>query len=332
LSRAAPGAVNRRVQMAPDGIHGRVVDRWGRPVEGATVEFVLPFRVSSVWAGAPEPRPARWLATEPPTHVTHTDGEGRFTLALQRGWNTSVVAWDPELGTAQCTGVRGDEPRNLGVLRLEERGVIAGRIVYPDGRPVRFLKYQLVSHVIEPPGELSLPFVEAIHRTRHGGVLRVAGRTDAEGRFRGVGLTPGEYSLDYGIWSTSHGSWRNSHQPISTGDKFVRAELDGARILVRVEDAQGRSCTGSRVCRVVALPDGWTAWERRSLFTLADFELFDTDSPTVALETGLAEFWAVRGTTYLLGAKRGEHESEILRVAFPLNLHELEVALELPLR
>lgn len=328
LSSAAPGALDGAGELEPTEIRGRVVDRSGRPVEGARVELVLrpQLRRFSLTLAS------RADTSERPPNVTRTDREGRFTLPLQRSGLTSVVAWDPELGTAERTSVRADVPRHLGLLRLEERGVIAGRIVYPDGRPARFLEYELVSHVIDPPDGHGFSLVEFGHRAKHGGVQRVRGRTDAEGRFRSVGLTPGEYTLGYGVSHTSHSHWLGYLYPISTSDVAVRAELDQARLLVRVEDPDGRPCTGSLVRKEYLIPDVDAAWARTSRFVDFDDEPWGTDTPVISPDTGLADLWAAPGYTYLVSAELGEQESEPLRVDFPPNLYELEVALELPVR
>lgn len=219
------------------------------------------------------------------------------------------------------------QPAELGDIRLSERGVLAGRIVTPDDRPARYLRLHARSYRLRSPDGI---FNRAMGPERQG-LLEQVGETDEAGRFRFVGLAPGEYWLELGA-DDEHGfpdlapEGVESLEHFFTGDVAIHGVFQTPRILAWIEGGQGTR----------GLLIGGEDGRSRDLIT--------------ADSRGLAQLLAEPGRVYSLTAHRvgvrgpgkgvfvrievrvDPAGSETLEVGVPTGRFELEVRLTLPPR
>jgi carboxypeptidase family protein len=200
------------------GIEGRVTDRRGGPIEGATVR-VLP---------APEDfAMARFFQ---PSEESRTGPEGKFRVqGLRRGSRYNLRVEHPAYVATTAPGVQPpmEEPIRI---EMEEAHSLAGRVTGPQGEPV--------AHAA----------LSRVEEMRHGsGMSRsssMLGETDSDGRFRVTGLPSGLLLVE--VKAETYASRRETLQMPENGD-LERVEIvlqRGLFLDVRVLDSKGRAQRG----------------------------------------------------------------------------------------
>ncbi|MHB1560695.1 MAG: sigma-70 family RNA polymerase sigma factor [Isosphaeraceae bacterium] len=152
-------------------VEGSVVDRQGRPVEGAVMTAdLLDHPTNGLFS--------ELNAMEPLIDSVPTDRQGRFAMRLPREVKVLLRAVHPRLAS-NGRWVEPDHDR-LAPVDLRPAGSIAGRVVEAGtGRPV-------------PGAIVGAQYIERIER-----IIGAWGdaRADAQGRFLIGGLEPGVYNL-----------------------------------------------------------------------------------------------------------------------------------------
>jgi RNA polymerase sigma factor (sigma-70 family) len=198
--------------FAPASLGGRVVDQEGRPIPRACVHFEGGDRGRNRMSLAPSPA----VDTYTTRLERRVDDLGRFS-ATDLGPGTYYLS-------AVCPGLVDSAQTSL-VLREGERrdgvelvldvgtaeGVIAGRVVDPDGAPVAGIDVESSQR-----GDL-----RADRPPRRAGM-----RTRSDGSFRLEGLTPGLHDLEAVPWAFDEGNLCPTRiEGISTGSLDVVLEL-----------------------------------------------------------------------------------------------------------
>jgi protocatechuate 3,4-dioxygenase beta subunit len=216
-SAARPGLETGRGRIV-----GRITDAQRQPVAGATVA-VRPHA-----DGGP---------TTPPAASGETDADGNFALERlgEAGYLLVVSAPGRIPVSRRVSG--GAEPLEL---TLEVEQTLAGRVVAGDA---------------EEPVVGIMVFARPFDSPQAGAPHMAA--TDEEGRFRIIGVAPGEYLLTYGPGGTANGIdlVTGRHGPVASGaeDILVRAER-GRPIRGTVRDRDGLALPGGFA--VFALREG----------------------------------------------------------------------------
>lgn len=158
---------------------GEVIDAHGRPVAGARVELVPgAFRpdlmpgISSIFSKVEGISPSE----TPLNRIALTDGKGRFRIADAEPGTYCLCVTHPEYKEGVLPGVTVDRKdlNRAGRVMLEKGGTLSCTVYGPDGTA---LAGRLVSVTGLDPKSFALA------------------RTDGEGRFRMVHMTPGSYEL-----------------------------------------------------------------------------------------------------------------------------------------
>ena len=208
-----------------------------------------------------------------------TDWDGCFSMALPGDRGQWLLACAPGRGVAgpRYVEVPHAGGLDLGEWALEPFGVIAGRLVLPDGSPVRDAEVQAFPGSLAGATEEELSeFVDLLYPTGHDmrpgpftrrfaphatweerklelssgfpldgpmeGFPYGSVQTEPDGRFRIEGLVPGSYFL----WSDGENCLAEDLEepvprtPCRTGDLDVTVTLPFYWVEIRVRDARGR--------------------------------------------------------------------------------------------
>ena len=201
-------------------VSGQVVDRHGRPVPDAQIEWVV--------SGTGRERPVR---------CGRSDADGRFAVtavpkraylgARKRGFTTSLYAWAHTSGASLT-------------LRLDSPGgVVAGRVVDAEGDPVPR------ATVIVGGGNERFANAMSVEYGRSLRELSCAASTDAEGRFEVVGVPVGDrpassQRIGVGVWEG-----RTTVHARAVATVFIKLRAP-ARIRAHVRDTTARPVQGAR--------------------------------------------------------------------------------------
>jgi RNA polymerase sigma factor (sigma-70 family) len=200
-------------------VRGRVRDIRGQPVPWARV---------TLCAGTNAPMP----------HTT-TDVDGRYRLPVERSGPHRIVARQDRFGTGAVAlplVVGRDAWAEDLVVRGE--GVLAGRVVHPDGSPAPFLPVEARS-----PGTSAETEVACDAETP--GLASASILTDAQGRFRFEGLRQGSYEV-----APCDGPPAEEEPPRdrhATGEEDVVVVCDHGRLMIRVRDQDGHPVRGAYI-------------------------------------------------------------------------------------
>jgi len=275
--RAGPDAAAGEQRVA-----GQVVDGAGAPVPGATVTL-----------GAGRGRgPLGWALL--PFPVT-TDGDGRFAF----GEVPETTSW-AQARTADAlsdpTGVHAGQTD--AVLVVKPGGVLAGRVLYTDGRPAPTfaLKVSRVRRWSE-----SLPVTLSV--------------TDPEGRWELRGLRSGGYFLEAAAPGAAASLPVRVELPAGPGrvERDIRLRR-GHRLVGVVRDARTRAPVPHAEVALEASPAEDAVVARSDVFTAEDGR-FELDGLPEAPATLTVEAEGYNRKLVTLPAARGE--AEVLLRAIP---------------
>ena len=206
---------------------GRVVDEDGRPIENALVQLAPP----PDGRGLGEAERITLYAT-----LTLTGANGRFLLEGLRADELHLLASAPDfLRWTATQSVPAGAPLELGDIVLQRGGLLAGRVIGPDHRPVPH-----ASLVVRGAMALNMFRGEdadapAMHfRMRINNVDDIRRTTDAHGRFEVRALDLPEYMLYAG--ATGFDATRGGPYPVGTTEIELRLGPE-ASILLRVLDS-----------------------------------------------------------------------------------------------
>lgn len=237
--------------VAPAGltVNGLVVDADDRPVAGAEVGLV-DFNSSN------------------PATVATTDGDGRF--AVRHVSPLSLIgARSAHHAASRLQMLRGPEGAAVDVkIQLTSAGgALEGTVWGPDGRPMGGAVVQVGSEELEGP--VTSLGVSAV---------AVPVRTDAAGRFRAVGLKPGEQRVF--VRSQGHAAWQGQCFIAAQAVASLRVDLvAGVTVRGVVRDAAGASAVGAAVTSGRGREGNYTSTE-----TASDGSFTLTGLPTGDLE------------------------------------------------
>jgi protocatechuate 3,4-dioxygenase beta subunit len=127
-------------------------------------------------------------------------------------------------------------------LVLHEKGVIQGRMVYPDGTPVADL--DVTAYTLTYEGEHHREVLYNTDPAKRPGLPGGRTFTDAEGRFLFAGLRPGDYFITY---TDAYLADENRMETFAPDTGEVRVETDLYLIRVRVLDDRGQPVPGARI-------------------------------------------------------------------------------------
>ncbi|MEZ6194326.1 MAG: sigma-70 family RNA polymerase sigma factor [Planctomycetota bacterium] len=212
-------------------VSGRAVDAAGRPVAGASVQ---------VAATSLSPRDEIMTRRE-----LVTGADGRFVcddLPLHRVLRVRVRS-ERHCDVERMVTAAEAERRDLGDLRLEEGGAIAGRVVDAEGRGIAGATVFAWpgGGVARLSGDDALRLGEGEHDHR-------IARTDARGEFRFLGLLDGEWRLRAraeGLRAARVGGFRIVERGRIEGVELKL--LEGERIAGVIRDDLGRPVADARV-------------------------------------------------------------------------------------
>ena len=166
----------QQTAQTPVGLEGTVLDaRTGKPIAGARVN-PIPFNANG----------------------TFTNDKGAFSLGpLAPGRFQLLVDAPGHVGQTVVIDLAIGERRNGVEIRLEQTGVISGRVVDSAGRPIAGIYPQTMVYTHSFPGSNSSVIARADQSdvTLHPLELGRSGGTDDRGEFRIYNLPPGEYFL-----------------------------------------------------------------------------------------------------------------------------------------
>ncbi len=245
----ALAALRAEVRPDPPPGFGRIVDVQGRPVVGATLTD-----------GA-----AKWSAASgtdglfPLPRIQHPHQFGQFNLTVEAvGFarrDDVMLLFDPSgalLEQSLLVDVSKRPTEERGIIELQRRGRVEGRVLGPNGKPLAAAPVQL---------DVKNYFDGVMHYI--GSAASTA--TDANGRFTIENVLPGELLLHY------PGS--NVHPPIKSVGAGLRATLADGQSLKgvvldlskstagatgRVVDKTGIAVSGAEVAFVWDNGGGWT--------------------------------------------------------------------------
>jgi Carboxypeptidase regulatory-like domain len=204
---AATPAVPLEDEEPANEVTGVVVDGAGRPIAGAVI-FVDGQRT-------PGQDLRRWRPWSNGGDLRGRSGpDGKFRILVRTGRINVMAGLLGDTLRARAAEVDTGRPETLQGLRLSfgGRAVIAGRVLDPEGRPVRGVQVRV--------------FPEPTEAAPEGGASFGVTRTDAEGRFQVPDLRPGAYRL----FAEGAGYW------CRTGDKEglpVQSGIAGLVVPVR---------------------------------------------------------------------------------------------------
>lgn len=266
---------------------------------------------------------AAWRTAErgkqlsPGHHILQVEDEGRYALtARSQGHGT---AWLPFVVIAH------GEPSERIDLELSGSGMIAGRLVDPEGQPV--LGHGLRAVLTRIKGATHLSTNQKLDFERGRGCVQGAAQTDEFGAFTIEGLEPGDYRLL--AWEGAHyGETALLAAQVGTGSPSQRFTLQRHALIVRVIDHEGqpvetvanegngsrlRVGTASAYCRLAKLRAGeWSQspWsQKRGKWLIAQLK---------------------PDREYVLGVLSSNHALQEQRVLLTLTDYQREVVVHLP--
>ncbi|HEX8705952.1 MAG TPA: carboxypeptidase-like regulatory domain-containing protein, partial [Myxococcaceae bacterium] len=145
-------------------LSGTVVDGKGQPLEGIAIRAELPHEVTPTWRDKP------LACGNRRTNDTYTGPDGRFTVKHLMGEAFEVYAWEEGFTLNLARSVGGKRERGTllvregaGELRLvmERHARIHGRVVGPDGSPLRRFSVNAQT-VSDAGGAFEVPFEETM--------------------------------------------------------------------------------------------------------------------------------------------------------------------------
>ena len=214
------GATDVKVAVRAGGsIAGVVLDSERKPVSGAWIN------ANPAKPGAEDSYRAAMTTADGKFELTGL-GEGPYSIMIQSqgGGHQPTTKEGVAVGT-----------KDLEVV-LASGLAIEGVLVKADGKPVVGVYLQAVR--VQAEGDEG--------GTSYGGPMMA---TDAQGKFRIAGLSPGKYTLQLNDWSgTGTGVRLPSMEPVAAGTKDLRiVATEGQKIAGVVVDETGGAVKGARV-------------------------------------------------------------------------------------
>lgn len=252
----APSAGPTIATVKGDGvIQGTVRDLDGRPLEGIVVhafhgtdlgrelglEFSMEVIVQGGGAGAP--------AIDDPERRVVTGPDGAFEIDGLAANTYAVIARGEGYRAGTVSKVEVDEEAPSRVEVTLEPGFTIDGIVYdPNGRPIEGAEVSagkgMVSFATEGGASYSLSWRIGDDGTDLALPARNVAKTDARGRFRLEGLSPGNHRL-----AAKHSGWAQSETvQVAAGSRGVELSLRiGSTLTGRVFDPAGEPLAGASV-------------------------------------------------------------------------------------